>query len=81
VGTAIVGAVLFGTLTAVDADTAHLFGHLVEEGPRALAGLAPARLAVIQSQIADAFRAAFLTIASFAGMGALLAWSIPVRRI
>ena len=81
VGTAMVGAMLFGTLTAMDTSTAHLFGLLVEEGPRALAGIAPARLAVVQAEIGQAFRAAFLTIAAFAGMGALLAWSIPMRRI
>jgi EmrB/QacA subfamily drug resistance transporter len=81
IGTAVVGAVLFGTLAAHDLDTAHLFARLVETGPSALAGIAPARLAVVQAQIADAFRAAFLTIAGFTCIGAMLAWSIPVRRI
>jgi EmrB/QacA subfamily drug resistance transporter len=81
VGTAVVGAVLFGSLSAADPDTARLFGQVVEIGPKALAGLAPARLAVIQTEIADAFRAAFLTIATFAAIGAGLAWSIPMRKI
>lgn len=81
VGTAIVGAVLFGALAAKDADTAHLFARLVQIGPRALDGLTPARLAVVQSEIADAFRSAFLTIAGFTAIGAVLAWSIPMRRI
>jgi EmrB/QacA subfamily drug resistance transporter len=79
-GTAIVGAVLFGALFATDAETAKLFSSIVEIGPRALAGLSPARLAVVQVEIADAFRAAFLTIAGFAGVAALLAWTIPVRK-
>jgi EmrB/QacA subfamily drug resistance transporter len=81
VGTALVGAVLFGTLFATDAGTAHLFGQLVERGPAALAGIAPERLPAIRAEIADAFRAAFFTIAIFSAGGALLAWSLPVRRI
>jgi EmrB/QacA subfamily drug resistance transporter len=80
-GTALVGAVLFGMLFATDVDTAHLFAEIVETGPRALAGLSASRLLVVQAEIADAFRAAFLTIAGFAVVAALLAWSIPVRRI
>jgi EmrB/QacA subfamily drug resistance transporter len=81
IGTALVGAVLFGALFATDTDTAHLFGAIVETGPRALAGLAQARLLVVQAEIADAFRAAFLTIAGFACLAAVLAWSIPLRKI
>ncbi len=80
-GTALVGAVLFGALFASDTDTAHLFSSIVEIGPRALAGMAPARLLVVQAEIADAFRAAFLTIAGFACVAAVLAWSIPLRKI
>ncbi len=80
-GAAVVGAVLFGALSATDADTAHLFGALVEIGPRALAGLSAQRVAIVQAEIADAFRAAFVAIALFAATGAMLAWSLPVRRI
>jgi len=35
----------------------------------------------VQAEIGDAFRAAFLTIAAFTGIGTLLAWSLPLRRI
>ena len=80
-GAAITGAVLFGALAATDTETAHLFGALVETGPQALTGLSPARVSVVQAEIADAFRAAFVTIACFAALGASLAWSLPVRRI
>jgi EmrB/QacA subfamily drug resistance transporter len=80
-GTALVGASLFAMLAATDLDTAHLFARIVELGPRALAGLPTARIATVQAEIASAFRAAFLTIAVFAMVGATLAWSIPVRRI
>jgi hypothetical protein len=54
---------------------------MVERGPAAMAALEPARQALIQAEIADAFRAAFLAIAAFTGIGLVLAWSIPVRRI
>jgi MFS family permease len=80
-GTALVGTVLFATLAATDGTAAALFGRIVEQGPAALAGLDAARLAVVQGEIATAFRAAFLTIAAFALAGGAFAWSIPVRRI
>ncbi len=80
-GTAMVGTVLFAMLSATDADTARLFARIVEQGANALAGLPAARIAVIQTEIAGAFRAAFLTIAGFACVAAVLAWTVPVRRI
>ncbi len=80
-GTAMVAAVLFAILATSDRDTAHLFGAIMEEGPTAIASLPAARQAIIQSEIADAFRSAFLTIASFTGIASLLAWSLPLRRV
>jgi hypothetical protein len=73
--------VLFATLAASDPAAAHLFSRIVEIGPNALAGLSAERIAVVQSEIASAFRAAFLTIACFAALGGMVAWTIPVRRI
>ena len=81
VGTALIGAVLFGSLAATDPATAAMFADLVEIGPKAMAGLPPERIAVMQSEIGGAFRAAFATIAVFAAIAAVLAWSLPVRRI
>ncbi len=80
-GTALVGAVLFGSLAAIDPATAALFAEMVEMGPQALAGLPPERVVVVQAEIADAFRAAFTAIACFPALGAFMAWTIPVRRI
>ena len=80
-GTALVGTVLFGVLAATDGGTAHLFLHLVQVGPSALAEVPAARLPIVQQEIADAFRAAFLMIASFSLMGGVLAWTIPVRKV
>jgi EmrB/QacA subfamily drug resistance transporter len=80
-GTATVAMVLFALLSAKDKETAALFGNMVEQGPGVLAALTAARQAVVQAEIAQAFRSAFLVIAGFAGMGAVLALSIPLRRI
>ncbi len=80
-GTALVGTVLFGTLTATDTDAAHLFSMLVEEGAKALDGLPAARIGQVQIEVAHAFRAAFVAIAVFPLLGAVMAWTMPVRRI
>ncbi len=81
IGTALVGAVLFAVLVGRDPQIAGLFARLVQEGPRALDGLPAARRVVVRGEIADAFRAAFLTIGCFTTMGMLFAWWLPVRRI
>jgi predicted MFS family arabinose efflux permease len=80
-GAALVGAVLFATLAARDPATATSFTALVEQGPRVLAALPHVRRLLVQTEIADAFRAAFLTISAFTTGGLLLAWWLPVRRI
>jgi EmrB/QacA subfamily drug resistance transporter len=80
-GTALVGAVLFAVLAAQDPHTAAIFTDLVERGPSALAGLATAQQAVVQAEIADAFRGAFLTVSAFTTSALLLAWWLPVRQI
>ena len=80
-GTAIVAAVLFSTIAARDPETAKLFGAMIDHGPEAIAALAPARQAAVQSDIGEAFRAVFGTIAAFTGIGALLAFSMPLRKI
>jgi hypothetical protein len=68
-------------LSATDRETAALFGTMMEQGPGVLSSLSAARQAIVQTEIAEAFRAAFLVVAGFAGAGALLAMSIPLRRI
>ncbi len=80
-GTALVGAVLFAVLAALDPDAPTLFASSLEHGPGVLASLPAARQAAIQAEIAFAFQAAFLTIALFAAGALALAWSLPVRRI
>jgi hypothetical protein len=43
--------------------------------------LPTAQQSLVRAEIADAFRAAFLTIGCFTTTGMLFAWWIPVRRI
>jgi EmrB/QacA subfamily drug resistance transporter len=81
VGTALVGTVLFATLSLSDPDTARLFATLVQQGPEAIAALPATRRAMALAEIATAFRAAFLTMAAFSAVGLWLAWSIPTRRL
>lgn len=80
-GTATVASVLFAVLAATDAETAKLFAAMMEQGAGVLSSLPQARQLVVQGEIAQAFRAAFLVIAGFAGAGAVLAMTIPLRRI
>ena len=80
-GTALVAAVLFSTIAGRDPETARLFAAMIDHGPEAIAALTPARQAAVQSEIGEAFRAVFGTIAAFTGIGAVLAFSMPLRRI
>jgi EmrB/QacA subfamily drug resistance transporter len=80
-GTAAVAAVVFSVLAAGDPARANLFGMILDRGPDAIASLAPARQVAVTMQIGEAFRAAFVTIAAFTGIGAWLAWSMPLRRL
>ena len=50
-------------------------------GAAAMAMLSPARQTVISDTIASAFRLAFLILPFFTGVGVLLAWTNPSRRI
>ena len=77
VGTALVGAVLFATMTATDSVAAHVFVDILQQGPDVLASLPADRAAVIQAEIAGAFRVAFLTIAAIIAAAMVLAWSLP----
>jgi EmrB/QacA subfamily drug resistance transporter len=81
VGTATVAAVLFSFLALTDRETASLFGAIIDHGPAAIASLPAARQSAIESEIGNAFRAAFVTIAMFTSFGAYLAWSLPMRRV
>jgi EmrB/QacA subfamily drug resistance transporter len=80
-GTALVGAVLFATLAARDPAAAGLFAAVVERDTSVLAALTPARQAAFAAEVAFAFRSAFLAVAAFGAVGAVLAWTLPARRV
>lgn len=78
IGTALVGVALFATLALAEADAGRLLGMLVERG---LGAIPLDRRSLVESEIAAAFRVAFLTVAAFTALGSALAWSIPERRL
>ena len=80
-GAATAGAVLFGILSSMDKDTATLFFNMVRRGPGVLASLAPDHRALVQAQVAAAFRGVFLTVAFFACTTVVMSATLPVRRL
>jgi MFS family permease len=80
-GTAAIGMILFVTLAIRDPDGAHVFITMIEQGASALDSLPPDRHAMMQADIAQAFRAAFLTIAAFTAGAGLLALTNPAKRL
>ncbi len=79
--TALLGALLFGSLAAHDPAAAALFGRLVREGAGLLPSLPEAARQMLAAGLASGFRAAFLGAAALVGLGAVLAWRIPMRRL
>jgi EmrB/QacA subfamily drug resistance transporter len=80
-GTALVGTLLFAFLAIKNPEAARIFSLMVEHGIKSAPSLTPDQRAVIQSDIAQAFRAAFLLMAAFTASGCLLALTNPLRRI
>jgi predicted MFS family arabinose efflux permease len=80
-GTALVATVLFAVLSLKNPEAARAFASMVEHGRALAPSLPAAQRAAIQVDIADAFRAAFLTIAVFTTAGFFLALTNPLRRI
>ena len=80
-GTALVAAVLFTALSMKNPEIGHLFATMVEHGGQLASSLPPTQQAAVHAMIADAFRAAFLSIAAFTTLGCVLALTIPLRRV
>ncbi len=80
-GVALAGSVLFGVLAALDPHTAALFVEMVRQGPRLLASLPPDQQALVQGEIAAAFRGVFLTVACFSCTTVAVAWTMPLRQL
>jgi len=80
-GAAAAGAVLFGLLSLMDSETATMFFDMVRRGPGVLAELPPDRRALVQGEIADAFRGVFLLVACFSCTIVGMAATLPLRRL
>jgi EmrB/QacA subfamily drug resistance transporter len=80
-GTAFVATILFAVLSLKNPEAARVFATMVEHGRAIAPALSAEQRAAIQVDIADAFRAAFLTIAVFTTAGFFLALTNPLRRI
>jgi hypothetical protein len=80
-GTATVGAILFGVLAVVDPHATAIFARLFQATADPLAGLSDSTIAMIRDDIRFAFRVCFSTIAFIAACETVLAWTIPLRRI
>ena len=80
--TALLGALLFGSLAAGDARVAALFAETVREGAASLLPRLPeAERDALREGLAAAFGAAFLGAAALTATGAFLAWRVPLRRV
>jgi MFS family permease len=80
-GTALVATALFATLAITSPDAAKAFVGMVQHAKHVGTALSPIQEAAIQSDIAGAFRVAFLTIGLFTTAGFFLALTNPLRRI
>jgi hypothetical protein len=73
--------ILFVTLEVIDPHGAEVFIRMIEQGASALDKLAVDQRAMMQADIAQAFRAAFLAIAGFTAGACLLALTNPAKRL
>ena len=80
-GTATVGAILFAVLTTIDPHATAIFARLFQATSDPLKSLDAVTIATIKDDIRFAFRICFLSVAFFATCAAMLAWTIPLRRI
>ena len=80
-GTAILGAVLFVVLALSDASVSEIFRSMILQGPSVLDSYSPERQAIVRSEIAFAFGAAFATVSATAACAMVLAWTHPERQL
>jgi hypothetical protein len=80
-GTAAIGMILFVALAILDPDGARLFSQMIQQGASVADNLPAAQRTIVQTEIATAFRVAFLTIATFTAGAGVLALTNPARRL
>jgi MFS family permease len=79
--TALLGALLFGTLALMEGGLAERIAEVMRGGRAALAQLPAAERALIADGLAEGFRTFFAGAAVLAGAATVLAWRVPLRRI
>jgi EmrB/QacA subfamily drug resistance transporter len=79
VGVTVAVGVLFVTLGQYGG--ADAFADAVRHGPAVLADLPEAQRTATVARFADGFTATFMTIAIFAMVNSVLAWTLPLRRL
>ena len=80
-GTALVATALFATLAIKNPEAARAFAAMIENVKHVGPALPAIRQAAIQSDIADAFRVAFLVIGGFTLAAFFLALTNPLRKL
>jgi predicted MFS family arabinose efflux permease len=80
-GTTLVATSLFAVLTVKAPEASPYFAQLIELGPVVLEHASPAMRVTVPLVLGVTFRIAFLLIAGYMAMGAILAWLVPMRRV
>ncbi|MCW8085740.1 MFS transporter [Sabulicella glaciei] len=80
-GTALLGALLFGTLALGEAGLAERVRAAIQGGRAALGAMPEAEQAVLAAALAEGFRSLFAGAAVMGGVATVLAWRVPLRRI
>jgi MFS family permease len=80
IGVTVALGALFATMARQDG-TAAAFANAVRHGPAVLAALPDATRAMATAGIAEGFTVAFLSVAAFAALNAVIAWTLPLRRL
>ena len=80
-GTALVATALFAVLSIKNPEAARVFVAMVEQAKHVGPPLSASELTAIQTDIVEAFRAAFMLMAVFTAGGFFLALTNPLRRI
>lgn len=84
VGSAAGVTIVVGTLFAMlgrDGGSAAVFADMIRHGPTVLSALPDTLRVATAGRINDGFSAAFLAVAVFAVLNAILAWTLPLRRL
>lgn len=79
--TALVASVLLAPLMQGEPEAAGLFAQILEQGAEVLNGLPEAKGEALRRRFEEAFQAAFLVLGGTAAIAALLAWTLPLRRV